>query len=124
MDPPSGRPRLPVRETFRSLRLTGLLTRSPLPAGFSILVAALVLAATAAAAPLPPQPNAALPTDPTGVARSLEETSVALHAGIDVWRAHGGTNPPTDVTLYALYEQRLYRMLSTKSALASATYAE
>ncbi len=49
---------------------------------------------------------------------------MALHAGIDVWRAHGGTNPPTDVTLYALYEQRLYRMLSTKSALASATYAE
>ena len=81
--------------------------------GVSSLLAALVLAA-------PPPPNAALPTTPSTVAQALVATRSALHSGIDAWRASRRPAVPADVTLYALFEQRLDRMLSSRPSLARA----
>ena len=50
-------------------------------------------------------------------------TTASLRASIDTWRGTGGNQPPADVTLYALYEQRLYRFLSNRDALAKGTIA-
>src|SRR6266487_2850281 len=115
MDPPSGRPRLPVRETFASLRLTGLLKRSPLPAGFSIFL----IWASVASGQAPP--NAPLPHGAVASAKALVETTGRLRTEIDAWRATGNPNPPQDVTLDALYQQRIYRLLSQNKNLARAT---
>src|SRR3982750_807110 len=66
-----------------------------------------------------PGPNAPLPHDPAGVARSVVETSVRVRTGIDAWRASGAPRVPADLTLEALYQQRLMRLLSRDSALAN-----
>jgi membrane-bound lytic murein transglycosylase B len=51
----------------------------------------------------------------------LTETAAAFRSDLGVWRASRTPRPPADVTLYALYEQRLCRMLSAMPALADAT---
>jgi hypothetical protein len=53
------------------------------------------------------------------VARGLVETSAALEIGIERWRRAGGP-PPLPVQLYALYQQRLYRLLAQRKSLAEA----
>jgi membrane-bound lytic murein transglycosylase B len=81
--------------------------------GVSSFLAALILAS-------PPPPNAPLPTSPTAVAQALVATKSALDSGIDGWRSSGHHAVPSNVTLYALFEQRLDRMLSTRPSLARA----
>src|SRR6266568_2968646 len=100
MNPPPGRPRLPVRETFRSLRLTGLLRRSPRLARASLLVGVFAFA--------PPAPQAPIPRDPATLAQALSATSTELRAAIARWTPKKAA-PPRDVVLYALYQQRTYR---------------
>jgi membrane-bound lytic murein transglycosylase B len=78
--------------------------------GLHILVAIVAVAV--------PGPNAPLPRDPNGVARSLAETSMRVRTEIDAWRASGAARPPAELTLEALYQQRLLRLLSRDSALA------
>jgi membrane-bound lytic murein transglycosylase B len=99
----------------RRIRLPGLLPRSPLLAGFSIFLA---VASTSAAQP---DPNAPLPHTPAQVAQALIQTSTRLHAEIEAWRTGGTPRPPNEVTLDALYQQRLYRLLSRNPVLAGAT---
>jgi membrane-bound lytic murein transglycosylase B len=70
-----------------------------------------------------PAPNAPLPATPAALATALGATESALSSGIDAWRASGAARPPGDVTLTALYEQRIYRLLSARRALARATLA-
>jgi membrane-bound lytic murein transglycosylase B len=82
--------------------------------GVSSLLAALLLAS-------PPPPNAPLPTTATAVAQALVATKSALDSGVDRWRASGRPAVPSDVTLYALFQQRLDRMLSSRPSLARAT---
>lgn len=78
--------------------------------GISLVLVALALAA--------PAPNAPLPARPADVAAALTATTTALQSEIDAWRSSGTASVPEDVTLYALFEQRLTRTLSAKPALA------
>src|SRR5262249_7523663 len=67
-----------------------------------------------------PPPNVALPSSPARVAKALTETQVDLDAAIAHW-APKSAPAPRDVVLYALYEQRLYRLLAREAKLADAT---
>jgi hypothetical protein len=56
----------------------------------------------------------------------LTETTVALRAAVDRWLARGNPSvggPPLDVTFGALYQQRIYIVLSARPRLARATIA-
>jgi membrane-bound lytic murein transglycosylase B len=118
MDPSPGRPRLPVQETFRSLRPTGLLTRSPrLPRA---CLSALIVAGSAAAAP--PAVNAPIPTEPAPLARTLAQTTAKLEQAIGSWIPKSA-DPPQPVIRQALYQQRIYRLLTRNSGLAKRTLA-
>jgi membrane-bound lytic murein transglycosylase B len=67
-----------------------------------------------------PPPNAPIPRATEELARVLGQTSAALRVAIRQWRAKGG--PPSDtVTLEALYQQRIYRLLAANEPLARRT---
>jgi soluble lytic murein transglycosylase-like protein len=68
-----------------------------------------------------PPANAPLPRGPVATAHALIETTTRLRTEIDAWRTTGKPNPPQDVTLDALYQQRIYRLLSLNTSLARAT---
>jgi hypothetical protein len=93
------------------------LRRSVLPAG----VAAFLILASAASGQ-PPPPNAPLPHGAVATTHALVDTTGRLRSEIDAWRASGRPNPPQDVTLDALYQQRIYRLLSQNTSLARATF--
>jgi membrane-bound lytic murein transglycosylase B len=88
------------------------------------ILLALAAIATARGAASPPPPNAPLPRGPAAVASAIAETEAALRSAIDSWRARDGGAVPSDVTLYALYEQRLHRLLSGDTSLATRTFAQ
>src|SRR5712691_6212373 len=59
-----------------------------------------------------PAPDEPVPTDPTELAAQLATTSDELDAAIDGWVGGGDPangEPPQDVVLLALYQQRMYR---------------
>jgi hypothetical protein len=71
-----------------------------------------------------PSPSAALPRDPKRLAERLTEISGALRSSIDAWLQDGDPSrglPPTAVTLQALYQQRVYRLLARRPVLAART---
>ena len=70
----------------------------------------------------PPKPDEGIPLAPDRLAARLEATHRALGTAIDRWRAGGatGSHPPHSVTLYALYEQRIYLTLTARHRLAKA----
>ena len=81
-------------------------------------LAVLLIAGAALGAP---PPRAPIPRDPGKLARALVATKHELANGIDAWRAAGArSRPPDDLTLNALYEQRLELVLAQKPALADA----
>ena len=98
--------------TANRIRLTGLLRRSPRLARASLLVAAVGLAA--------PPPNAPLPRTPAAVADVLTSTSSDLRGAIGRWTPKSAV-PTNDVLLYALFQQRLYRLLAHETRLSSST---
>jgi len=98
----------------RRIRLTGLLRRSPPFARASLLVAVFALA--------PPPPQAPLPHDPAGLAHVLSASTTQLRTSIARW-APKSAAPPDDVVLYALYQQRAYRLLGSNDTLAARTLA-
>jgi membrane-bound lytic murein transglycosylase B len=67
-----------------------------------------------------PPPHAALPREPAAIARALVQTKHELDAGIDAWQASRTPRPPSEVTLDALYEQRLQLLLAQRRDLSSA----
>ena len=71
----------------------------------------------------PPPPDAPLPRNPNGIADALVRTHGDLFAGIDGWlkSAKPAPDPPADVTLNALFEQRMYRALARNDRLMRAT---
>jgi membrane-bound lytic murein transglycosylase B len=82
----------------------------------------LALAAAAAAAALTPPPNAPVPTSPAALAASLTGTTTALRTELETWRSEGATLPvPNDLSLFALYQQRILRRLAERRPLAAAT---
>ena len=111
--PPLGSLPAPAGATLRTIRLTGLLTRSPRLARASLLVAAVSFGP-------PPVPDAPLPRDPAAVAIALARTRSDLQAAIGRWTPKSAV-PPREVVLYALYEQRIYRLLARDKKLARVT---
>jgi len=81
-------------------------------------VAACALASLVRAAP---GPRAPIPREPAALARTLVDTKTELGGAIDAWRASGDPRPPSDVTLDALYDQRIELLLAGRSGLARAT---
>ncbi|MFL5963635.1 MAG: transglycosylase SLT domain-containing protein [Gaiellaceae bacterium] len=65
-----------------------------------------------------PAPNAAIPSSARPLAAALTRTERSLDAAIDRWDK--STKPPHDVTLLALYEQRIVRVLGERPTLARA----
>ena len=87
----------------------------------AVAASALALLGGATRGLTPPAPAAALPSSPAAAASALESTDASLRGAVDRWLASGAGRPPQDVTLYALYEQRLYRKLARNQAFAAAT---
>jgi soluble lytic murein transglycosylase-like protein len=85
----------------------------------ALVSAALALAPAAGAAPAPGAP---LPRTAPAVATDLLQTRTDLYRGIDGWlrSAKPSPDPPQDVVLDALFEQRIYRMLARDDRLARA----
>jgi membrane-bound lytic murein transglycosylase B len=73
-----------------------------------------------------PSPNAPIPRDPPRLATALSATTSNLRAAIRDWVGKNdpsvGTSP-RDVILYALYQQRIYRVLAADNRLAAGTLA-
>jgi len=69
-----------------------------------------------------PPPNAPIPRDPAALAARLDSTSQDLGVAIDRWRPRTG-RVPEDVTLYALYQQRILLLLSGRPRLGSAVFS-
>jgi membrane-bound lytic murein transglycosylase B len=70
---------------------------------------------------LAPTPAQAIPRQPGPLARTLAATTQELETKIAGWLDAGGRGrAPTDVELNALYQQRVYRLLVRKPALAAA----
>ena len=80
---------------------------------FATLFATVALAVGGA-----PPPGAPIPRDPDALAARIQATDRNLETAIDAWRATGAARPPMDVTLYALYQQRIVILLTEKPALS------
>ena len=106
--------------TANRIRLTGLLTRCPRIARASAFFCALVVVGSAVAAP--PSVNAPIPTEPEPLARTLVQTTADLEQAIGDWHPKS-TAAPQAVVLQALYQQRIYRLLTRDSGLATRTLA-
>jgi hypothetical protein len=68
-----------------------------------------------------PTPDAAIPREPRALAGRLAETHSALAEAIDRWRTDGDLGaypPPRDVTLWALHQQRIHLLLTSRRQLA------
>jgi hypothetical protein len=74
----------------------------------------------AAEQPLPP-PDAALPRAPTALADALADTTRRLRVAVGRWGGAGTV--PRDVTLLALHQQRMLRLMTARRALGNATLA-
>jgi membrane-bound lytic murein transglycosylase B len=69
-----------------------------------------------------PPPGAPIPRDPAALAAKLDTTTNDLAAATDRWQPRTG-RVPEDVTLYALYQQRILILLSEKTALSKAVFS-
>lgn len=67
--------------------------------------------------PPPPDPSAAVPRKPNRLAERLVENHRALYRAIDAWQ--GGDAGPRRVSLEALYQQRIFRVLGRDERLAA-----
>jgi hypothetical protein len=68
-----------------------------------------------------PRPDAAIPREAQPLADGLVEAHAALAQAIDGWRTEGDLGahpPPRDVTLWALHQQRIHLLLTSRPALA------
>lgn len=68
----------------------------------------------------PPPVGAPIPRDPGVLAARVEETERGLSDAVDSWRASAASRPPLEVTLWALYEQRISIVLTARPRLAKA----
>jgi Transglycosylase SLT domain len=83
-------------------------------------------ARTTRPAPQPPTPDAALPRTASELAGRLTNTTRRLDGAIAAWlQSRPATNatPPQEVTLLALDQQRIYRLMRTAPNLAEAVLA-
>jgi hypothetical protein len=92
--------------------------------GRSVASFGLVCVAACAAGSLvraAPGPRAAIPREPAALARTLVETKAELARAVDDWVGGRDPAPSSDVTLDALYDQRIELLLAAKPGLARAT---
>jgi len=78
-----------------------------------------------APAPLP-RPGAPLPREPAALAGALATTTRSLRAEIERWTAEGDPSsgpPPEAVTLLALHQQRIYRLIAPRRRLGDRVLA-
>ena len=87
------------------------------PLAFLVVFAALLATVALAGGGAPPS-GAPIPRDPAALAARIQTTTQDLDAGIDAWRAIGAARPPMDVTLNALYQQRIVILLTAKPTLS------
>jgi membrane-bound lytic murein transglycosylase B len=80
-----------------------------------------VLLAVLALLGAPPPPDQPIPPDPAALAGALTATTRDLRGEIEAWGGRGAT--PEAVTLHALYQQRMYRLIARKRALGNAVLA-
>lgn len=85
------------------------------------MVAVLATLAVWSGAAAPPV-GAAIPRQPEQLAARIEATERGLAAAVDRWRASTKPRPSLEVTLYALYEQRISIVLTARPPLASAVF--
>jgi soluble lytic murein transglycosylase-like protein len=69
-----------------------------------------------------PPVGAAIPRQPEQLAARIEATEGGLADAVDRWRASARPRPSLEVTLYALYEQRISIVLTARPPLASAVF--
>jgi hypothetical protein len=86
------------------------------------LLCALLLVAPNVDAAAPPGINAPIPREPALLARTLGRTTADLEQAIGDWNPKS-TAAPQSVVLRALYQQRIYRLLTRDSSLATRTLA-
>jgi membrane-bound lytic murein transglycosylase B len=79
-----------------------------------------VIALLAALALAAPPPGAPIPQRPAPLAARLAATELALGAAVDAWDPATTSRPPREVTLYALYEQRILIVLADRPPVAAA----
>jgi soluble lytic murein transglycosylase-like protein len=84
-------------------------------------LACLIAGATAGLVGAAPGPREPIPRDPAELAHVLVETRAELGQAIDLWRASGGPWTPDQVTLDALYDQRIELLLAARPRLARET---
>jgi membrane-bound lytic murein transglycosylase B len=92
------------------------------PLAFQVVFATL-LATAALAFGAPPPPGAPIPRDPAALAARMQATTRDLGAAVDRWRASEAARPPLEVTLYALYQQRILILLTEKPTLSAGVLA-
>jgi hypothetical protein len=83
-------------------------------------------ARSARASEAPPAADATIPRDPAELAERLTKTQRGLDRAVDVWRGDGDPNSgptPDEVTLYALDQQRIHRLLAARPRLAKRALA-
>jgi membrane-bound lytic murein transglycosylase B len=68
-----------------------------------------------------PAPDEPLPRSPGALAAALTDTTRRLRSAIGGWHAAGGV--PPDVTLLALHQQRMLRLMTARRVLGDATLA-
>ncbi|WP_343948080.1 lytic transglycosylase domain-containing protein [Nonomuraea longicatena] len=68
-----------------------------------------------------PGPDVRIPKDPAELAEAVKRTTAALNAGIEDWDKT--REPPRDVALYGLHQQRVYRALARDASLTKAVLA-
>jgi membrane-bound lytic murein transglycosylase B len=79
------------------------------------------VAAAALLSSLAPPPGAPIPRDPGRLAARLHETTHQLDSAVDRWRGSApAARPPADVTLYALYQQRIVITLTARRTVGEA----
>ena len=85
----------------------------------ALIAAVAVLAAPTGAPAAPtaaPPPDAPLPTAAAPIAAQLSTATRSLHTAVDGWRASGAPQPPRQLRLWALHQQRLYLTLGLARA--------
>ena len=84
-------------------------------------LACLAACGTAKLVTAAPGPRAAIPRQPAALARTIVDSKTELASAIDAWTADGAPRPPDEVTLDALYDQRIELLLAARPGLARAT---
>ena len=84
--------------------------------------------ATATVSPTPTpdvagNPDAPLPRDPGDLASDLTDTRDSLWKAIGAWRSSGRAAIPDEVALFALHQQRIYRLLGRSPRLGARVLA-